>query len=153
MPGGEGRRLRKVRKGNHGRREGVLQIKPEVVADASEKGRRGVEGDSGNAELVGEVMGPAEEEIRDYGDRRRRMGVEPLEDGVVKLGESVDEGKVAMVADVLEVLNPRREGWVVRKIEDKGFERSGMGGEEGIEKGQVLGSDEQGEEEVGVGEK
>lgn len=44
------------------------------------------------------------------------MGVEPVENRVVKLGESVDDGNVAMDANVLDVLNPRWEGGVVRKF-------------------------------------
>lgn len=63
------------------------------------------------------------------------MGVEPVDNRVVKLGESVDDGNVAMVANVLDVLNPRWEGGVVRKFWDKGFDTSGVGGEERFEEG------------------
>ena len=44
------------------------------------------------------------------------MGVEPVDNRVVRLGKSVDDGNVAMVADVLDVLNPRWKGGVVRKF-------------------------------------
>ena len=44
------------------------------------------------------------------------MGVEPVENRAVKLGESVDDGNVAEVADVLNVLNPGWEGGVERKF-------------------------------------
>ena len=44
------------------------------------------------------------------------MGVEPVENRVVKLGESVDDGNVAEVADVLKVLNPGWEGGVEWKF-------------------------------------
>ena len=52
----------------------------------------------------------------------------------MKFGKSVDDRNVAMVADVLDVLNPRREGGVVWKWEDKGVDTiSRVGGEERIE--------------------
>ena len=81
------------------------------------------------------------------------MGVEPVENRAVKLGESVDDGNVAEVADVLNVLNPGWEGGVERKFQDKGFDTSGVGGEERVEEGQVLGSDDQCEGQVEVSEK
>ncbi|KAH7536714.1 hypothetical protein FEM48_Zijuj03G0015600 [Ziziphus jujuba var. spinosa] len=37
---------------------------------------------------VGQVQSPPKEEIRDDGDRLVRMGLEPLDDGVLELGES-----------------------------------------------------------------
>ena len=80
------------------------------------------------------------------------MGVEPVENRVVRLGKSVDDGNVAMVADVLDVLNPRWKGGVVRKFQDKCFDTTRVSGEEMIEEGWVLRSDDEGEGQVGVGE-
>ena len=40
-----------------------------MVRDTGEKSAGGVEGDSGDTELVGKVVGPAEEEIRYDGNR------------------------------------------------------------------------------------
>ena len=52
----------------------------------------------------------------------------------MKLAESVDDSEISMDANVLDVLNPRREGGVVWKWEDKGVDTiSRVGGEERIE--------------------
>ncbi|CAN6549336.1 unnamed protein product [Malus baccata var. baccata] len=55
--------------------------------------------------LAGQGQGPAEEEVGDDGGRGVGVGVEPVDDGVVEVGEGVDNGEIAAGANILDVLD------------------------------------------------
>lgn len=79
-----------------------------------EECRNGVESNSGNLKMVGEVLGPGEKEIGNDGDGRGRMGVEPLNNGVMELAEGSHDGEISMVADVANVFDTNGEFGVRR---------------------------------------
>ncbi|KAI6676932.1 hypothetical protein NL676_037728 [Syzygium grande] len=105
----------------------------------------------GDAELVGQVEGPAEEEVGEDGQWRIGVGGEPLGEGEVEGGEGGHDVDVAGVTDVADVLDARRELGVGREGEDEGVD-GGVGGEERVKEGEVLGSDQDGEGESAEGE-
>lgn len=56
-------------------------------------GAGGGEDEMGDVQVGSELVGPAEEEVGDDGERRDRMGLCPLKnDGVVKLTHADDDG-------------------------------------------------------------
>lgn len=59
--------------------------------------------------MAGKLEGPSEEEIRDNGDRGRRVGLEPLDYWDLKLRESADEGIVSSVAELPDVFDAGRD--------------------------------------------
>lgn len=77
-----------------------------------------VEDDPRNPEAMSQVVGPAEEEIGEEGCRGVGVGAEPLDYGVLEFAESRHDWDVSMVADVLDVLDAGRDGWVVWERED-----------------------------------
>ena len=75
------------------------------------------------------------------------MGFEPLEDWILELGESDDNGEVAELAEFLDVFHAGREGGVRREREEEGVNGGGVGGEERVECGEVIGGDDDGDGE------
>lgn len=93
-------------------------VRPEMIEASNEESCGRVEGDPRNPKANSQVVGPAEEEIGEEGCRGVRVGVEPLDYGVLEFAESCHDWDVSMVADVLDVLDARRDGWVVWERED-----------------------------------
>lgn len=91
-----------------------FNVKKRVVHNIDEECTARVINDSGNSKMVGKALGPAKEEIGNDGDRRGRMGVEPVDDGVVELAEGEHDGEVAVVADVADVFDAGGEFGVRR---------------------------------------
>lgn len=56
-----------------------MWILPAVVENGVEERANAIKGYSGDGELGGELVSPSEEEIGDEGDRRVRVGAEPLD--------------------------------------------------------------------------
>ena len=84
----------------------------EVYGGESEGSRRGKD-DSANVEVGGEVLSPAGEHVGDDELRRGRVGVEPVEERVVEVGERKHEGRHGGW-HAFGVFYARREGWVGR---------------------------------------
>lgn len=82
-----------------------LGIGPEMVKNTYGKGSRAVENDPRDAEVVGQVVGPAEEEIREDGHRGVVVGLEPLDYWVLELREGYNHRNVAGVAEILDVFD------------------------------------------------
>lgn len=80
-------------------------MNPAVIHDINKKGTRGVESNPGNLKMLSERLSPAEKEIGDDGIGRGSVGVEPLNNGVMELTESQQDGDIAMVADIFDVFN------------------------------------------------
>lgn len=67
---------------------------------------------------MGESKSPTEEEIRDDGNRWVRMGVEPLDNMFLEVGQGVDDGNMSVVSDVSGVFDTGRQVRVGRKWKD-----------------------------------
>lgn len=119
--------------------------------DGEQESAGGEETDSGHVELVGELQSPTQEEIGDDGNRWVSVGLEPLDNWVAELGQGVDDGDVASVADVPDVLYAWREVRVWRQREDQGLD-GWVQGEKRVESWEVLGGDQHGDGYVSEGE-
>lgn len=89
-----------------------------MVEHGDEESSGAVENNPRDSELCSEAVGPAEEEIGEDGHRWVRVGVEPLDDGILELAESGHDRNVAVVTDVFDVLDAGRNGRVVREREN-----------------------------------
>lgn len=87
----------------------------EQCADES-SGR--VENDPRDSEVVSDVVSPPEEEIGEEGGGGIRVGGAPLDYGISELTEGGHDGDVAVVADIFDVFDAGREGWVGREREN-----------------------------------
>lgn len=95
-----------------------IQVAPAVFLNRDQESSGRKEGYSGDFESVGEAESVAEKEIRDESHRGVGVGVEPLENRVVEIGEGVDDGEVAVGTEILDVLYARGYFGVRRKWED-----------------------------------
>lgn len=89
-----------------------------MIEASNEESLGRAEGDPRNPQAMSQVVGPAEEEIGEEGRRGVRVGVEPLDYGVLEFAQSRHDWDVSMVSDVLDVLDAGRDGWVIWKRED-----------------------------------
>ena len=61
------------------------RVGPTAVEEGGQEGGAGLKGEPGDAELGGELVSPAEEEIGDEGHRGVTVGPEPLDDWGLEL--------------------------------------------------------------------
>ncbi|KAK2969703.1 hypothetical protein RJ640_004209 [Escallonia rubra] len=116
---------------------------PEGINDGQSHGAGRRENEPADAEPAGQVLGPAEEHVGNYGLRRRWVALEPMENGVLELAEDAHHRPESVRRKVLDVLHAGGEGRV-------GGERQDEGGD-GRE-GDVSGGDEDGYGEAACSE-
>ena len=68
--------------------------------------------------MAGQLRSPPKEEIGNDGNRGIRVGLEPLNNGILKFGQGTDEGVVTGVADISNILYTGRQQRVWRERED-----------------------------------
>lgn len=81
------RRIRQILKDGDLLRTNERQMTGYMVKNGGQESSCGEKRDLGDAQFVGEVVGPAEEEIGDDGDGGIRVGVEPVGNWVLELSE------------------------------------------------------------------
>ena len=77
-------------------------------------------------------MGPAEEEIGDNGDGRRRVRSEPLNYWISEIREGTDYGDVAGISEIFDVFDAGRNFRVRREGKNDGVNGIWVSGEKGV---------------------
>lgn len=68
------------------------------------------------------MLGPPKKEIREDGNRRVRVRLEPVDYGVMELTQGVDEEDISMIAKVLDIFYTRGNGGVAGQGENEGLD-------------------------------
>lgn len=95
----------------------------QMVEHGHEEGAGGVEDEPGDPQLEGEVFGPSQEEVRDYGAGRVWVGHEPAGNRFPELAEGTGEGgDGSVLGKVFDVLDAGGDGGAVGEREDESLD-------------------------------